>query len=274
MARSNPTVMVLDVGADFDSNLLNFDHHQDSMRETWEDGTPFSSAGLVWRWLRTKGVLEPVLGEELADVIEHELIRPLDKQDNGIEIFEPAMVLDLYNRSGLQSAQFKKASQFLEDYIDNKIYHLSEDLACEMELRKAWQLRQKDSRYIVLNEKLPGNRATDLLKKVSADEALLMISPRSVEKGIYSLTSMSKEEMFSVKCPFPEEWCGHNNLMVNIKGQNVHLDFVHKNGFIGIVRGGPEAAKLVADYVIEHNLELGIIQPLLPAYKAELKKGL
>lgn len=267
ISRMNPSVLVMDVGGEFDDKMLNFDHHQQSMTETWEDGTPYSSAGLVWRWLKNKGLLEPEFGEEMIAVLEKELIRPLDSHDNGMDIFEPAMTLDLYNRDRNQLIQFEKAFHFFKEYMDNRIYHLNNDLQCEIMLKKAWAERQPGSRHIILEESPPGNRSSEILKAISGDQALLMGISKGKNKNAYSLVSMSKDTAFSIKCPFPEEWCGRMNFEVTIDEQSIPMVFVHKNGFMGIIEGNRENCEKVAQHVISKNF------PLSPTPKSVLKNN-
>jgi len=72
--------IVFDVGGEYDPSKGRFDHHQRGRSgECWEDGTPLSSAGLVWK----------AYGEELVpDSVEYlslqgNWIQPIDADDNG-----------------------------------------------------------------------------------------------------------------------------------------------------------------------------------------------
>lgn len=104
---SNPDVVVVDVGGQYDHQLSNLDHHQRG-GPTREDGTPYSGAGLVWstfggRYLMTartddmvgdqfthidRAVLgledhRGILGE-LWSRIDREIFVPIDLVDNGL----------------------------------------------------------------------------------------------------------------------------------------------------------------------------------------------
>lgn len=49
LIENNPDAIVYDVGGKYDPESKRFDHHQRDFAEARPDGTPYSSAGLIWR---------------------------------------------------------------------------------------------------------------------------------------------------------------------------------------------------------------------------------
>lgn len=93
LIEDNPDAIVYDVGGKYDPESKRFDHHQRGFTETRPDGTPYSSAGLIWREYGSDIVKK--LGEDqqisddeeiVAKTVEHvdnDLIKDIDARDNG-----------------------------------------------------------------------------------------------------------------------------------------------------------------------------------------------
>jgi uncharacterized UPF0160 family protein len=117
---------VIDVGFQYDSNNLNFDHHQNDSRLSWEDGTPFSSCGLIWKFLKDNKYLENKISSMKIMFLEEFVIKKIDKQDNGLDQWLDGVFISMYNRSQLDDRimdkQFKKALSASKDYLSNLIF--------------------------------------------------------------------------------------------------------------------------------------------------------
>jgi uncharacterized UPF0160 family protein len=77
---------VWDVGLTFDAAANRFDHHQRGA-PTRQDGTPFSSAGLVWQQFGEAAVRALGGGEMSAAIaadLDRAVIRRIDEIDNGV----------------------------------------------------------------------------------------------------------------------------------------------------------------------------------------------
>lgn len=96
--KKDPSVFVLDVGTEFDSKKLNFDHHQKSMSKNWDNGVPFSSCGLIWEWLKKQGKLDEFSNNEKMR-FESDFIKKVDAQDNGVKIFPEMTFVTKSNRN-------------------------------------------------------------------------------------------------------------------------------------------------------------------------------
>lgn len=254
-ARANPEVFVVDVGGEYDPQQLNFDHHQSSMRKTWDDGTPFSSTGLVWKWLENKGLLAH-LPIEIHQELEEKVIKALDSHDNGLLSFGPAAQLAAYNRSSddpdEQSRQFGKAKQVMCDLLENSIFSAELKFEAKQVLSKGWAKAQSfGDTHVLLRNHISYHDCGTLLKDISNGKADMVVIPGQGNR--FSLISTPKDTAFSIKVPCPQEWRGKMDHMVNINGKNVLIRFAHKTGFMCIVEGSHKDAQNVARYIIAQN---------------------
>ena len=129
-AQGEKDTFVVDVGYVFDESMRNFDHHQNDNSLCWSDGLPYSSCGLVWKWLKQEGKLKYMkegnlvdMPTDTIDMIEKKLIRKVDMHDNGRSVLSDAIFLILYNRKPddpkAQDSQFKRALKATKDYFVN-----------------------------------------------------------------------------------------------------------------------------------------------------------
>lgn len=240
-AKRSQGVFVLDVGGEHNESFRNFDHHQESMHETWEDGTPYSCTGLIWKWLRKSGhVPESVLSSQEAEELEQGLIRPLDAHDNGLTIYPHAVACEGFNRNGAEeeeeAMQFTKALRFMEEVLENAIYQAKTKVQARRQLTQAWENTGRGRPYLVLKDRLAYPDGTGLLKEVTEGKALLLGIPG--RPGRFNLISTSLESRFDTACPVPEEWRGKMDFEVSDSQGALNLTFAHKTGFMCIVEGG------------------------------------
>lgn len=258
-AKANPEVFVLDVGGEFDPGLLNFDHHQASMDQGWPDGTPFSSAGLVWRWLRGSGKLDASLPGEAMDELERDLIIPLDAHDNGSKEFPAAAVCESYNRNLVEPdagmEQFRKALGFIEQLLDNAIYRAVSRLESRRAIERAWRA-SPDPRYAILEKPVSHPDGTGLLSEVSGGQGLILGIPGRA--GRYNLISTRGEGRFSVACPLPLDWRGRMDFEAPLDdGKVARVAFAHKTGFMCVIEGDQDLARRVAGAIVSRRHEPG-----------------
>lgn len=264
LARENPRAFVIDVGGELDRARLNFDHHQGSMTESWADGTPLSSTGLIWLWLKEQGHLA-TLSAPMIQALEEELVIPLDAHDNGQKICELGMTVDAFNRNSVepdvQVGQFKKAFSFMRDMLANYEYRIGVKLEATAVLSQAWEQAQaRGDAHVVLNTPLAYTDGTGLLKEISNDQAELLAIPGQGTR--YSLISVpGNEGRFSTKCPMPQEWRGQMDTQLEIEGRTIDLAFAHKTGFMCVIDGSAQDVHAVARHVVAHNHMLRASNP-------------
>lgn len=130
---------VIDVGFQWDPSLRNFDHHQGDLSESWPDGTPLSSCGLMWRWLREEGWLKK-WSPEVLDAMEESLIKPADCHDNGVGgRWVEGELLAAYNRPEPSGAQerFMKALTMAQELVANRFDLLQQDMETRAKVQAA-----------------------------------------------------------------------------------------------------------------------------------------
>ena len=253
-ACENPNVFVVDVGGQYNKDLLNFDHHQHSMQETWSDGTPYSSTGLVWEYLKRQNLLP--FAERVGTLIENDFIKSLDRHDNGLEASNIAAVLAGFNRStenpAEQNQQFSKAITVIREALQNAIF--SAEVKCEAEtvLTQAWKNAQKHGSTIVgLKNHITYHDCSGLLKEISGGAADLIIIPGQGNR--FSLISQKLDNAFSIKNPVPEEWRGKMDFLVETARGPVLVKFAHKSGFMCVVEGTLAQAMSVGRVVVQNQ---------------------
>lgn len=79
---------IVDVGGVYDPEAARFDHHQRDFAETREDGTKYSSAGLLWKEYGVDACIELTgcnleQAESAAVKVDEMLIKGIDAIDNG-----------------------------------------------------------------------------------------------------------------------------------------------------------------------------------------------
>ncbi len=270
-AQANPEIFVIDVGREHDGGRLNFDHHQASMTDGWEDGTPYSSCGLIWQWLKGRGLLNDLAAEERA-IIERDLIRPIDTHDNGGVKWPQAAVFRLYNRTGASEAdmntQFHKALEMAKDLVTNQVHQARVDYRAEVGLRKAWDESQElyDHGIVVVRDHLENRSSASILAKVSDGQASLMLYPQSLSrnnKAWFVRALAPAPNSHELRFPLPTEWRGLEDHTLMLGETPVAIKFVHKSGFLAKVEGTLEDALTLATAALEHPENVLTAMPML-----------
>lgn len=259
-AMADPEVFVVDVGRQYDPQALNFDHHQASMNAGWEDGTLYSSCGLVWQWLKAQGLLDRLSPGEQA-LIEQDMIRPIDTHDNGGVKWPQAAVFRLYNRTGNEvdvvNAQFSKALELAKDLVTNQIHQAQMEHRAEAVLRSAWEESQEiDGRgIVVVRSNLETRSAASVLARLSDYQAQLMVFPQGVGRNnrAWFVRALAAEaNSHEIRSPLPTAWRGLEDATIDVDGRTVAVKFVHKSGFLARVDGSLEDALALAEAALNH----------------------
>lgn len=251
-------VFVIDVGGEQDDDKLNFDHHQKSMTRTWNDGTPLSSTGLVWLYLRKNGLLN--LPEEVLLDVENRLIKPLDLHDNGEGVCHVAGVMAGYNRSSSdpkeQDAQFWRALSMMREILSNTIFAAELKMEARIVLTEEWEKASaRGDTVVVLPRAIAYHDCAGLLKEVSGDRADVIAIPGQGNR--FSVISVRLDEPFSIKHPCPPEWRGRSDFAVEVKAGRppIVVKFAHKSGFMCVVEGSAGQAREIARHVVRMNTQ-------------------
>lgn len=259
-ALANPHAFVLDVGKTHDPDCLNFDHHQEGGADSWEDGTPKSSCGLVWSWLRQSSQLGDMTSDEM-DRVEQELVKPVDAHDNGVARWPLAPLFRIYNRSGAKEdviqSQFMEALRVAQDLVENQINQVQLDLAAEAYLQECWDYAREAGDTIVVAHRQLGNRtAPTLLARLSGFEADLMVYPQSGSRknNKWFIRALpTSEGSAGYRWTFPPSMRGKHEAELDLgDGTTAQFTFVHNSGFLAQIQGQFADAYRVAQAVLNH----------------------
>ena len=97
-AKKNDNTFVIDVGFEYDYSKLNFDHHQKEMTLIWDNGIPYSSCGLVWKWLKDNNKIDNLNNNQIMK-FESKFVRKVDALDNGKGVFPEMHFVTMSNRN-------------------------------------------------------------------------------------------------------------------------------------------------------------------------------
>lgn len=249
-ARKDPEAFVIDVGGVYDPAMLNFDHHQNDDKLRWEDGLPYSSCGLVWKWLRENKKLNGKMDKDTMNIIENDLIRRVDKHDNGLEKMSELILLIMYNRKpddpAAQDRQFKMASRAAKDYFVNYFTYVRGNMKAEKAIAKAIKNSEKYKNIVVC-----ASNIKDAAKRVAhLPDKKMVIYPHS--KGAWAIETvpLTVNDDYSKRVPAPQEWLGLSGEDLEKASGIKGLFFCHKGAFITMFRGELEDAVKVAQFMI------------------------
>jgi uncharacterized UPF0160 family protein len=241
--------IVFDVGSVFDPAANRFDHHQRGA-PVRADGTPFSSAGLVWQAYGARAVaaLLPPGAEAFVPAItadlDERLVKRIDEIDNGVSATGP-VVHDSLNLAALigdfnpawddpagsgptaGDAAFRAASAFAETILRHRVDGLRGRHAAEAIVLDAHR-RAVDPRILVLDRGMPWKSAVF----THALPVVFTVSPAS--NGNWMVDTMPPEPgSFAQILPLPEAWAGLQGADLAAVSGVPDAVFVHLRRFVG-----------------------------------------
>lgn len=210
--------IVFDVGAAYDPISRRYDHHMRD-KPLREDGTPYSSVGLVWRHhgreflsSRYSGESDTVLINSLWQRIDQDVIRFIDMADNGYGQISPdgmPTLIDAFNanwdekRPVLADSRFLEAAQFAS-LAFNRI--ADKALAAEKAVTLVTEaaLSAADPRVVVLPRSMPWEGT---LTAGGFEEALYVVYPNG-DGAFFCVAVPPERGSFAQRLPLPAEWAG------------------------------------------------------------------
>lgn len=241
--------IVFDVGTVFDAASNRFDHHQIGapMRA---DGTPFSSAGLVWQVYGERAIaalLPPAAAHfapAIAKKLDERLVKRIDEIDNGVSATGP-VVRDSLNLSALVGdfnppwdspdangptagdTAFQEAAAMVRGVLARQVEVERAKQQAES-LVLAAHAAAADKRLLVLETGMPWKNVV-----FSHDlPVLLAISPAS--NGNWMIDTVPPEPgSFAQRLPLPESWAGLQGAELAAASGVEDAVFVHVRRFVG-----------------------------------------
>lgn len=252
--KSDSTAYVVDVGFEYNPEMLNFDHHQKGF--SVDGDSKVSSCGLIWKHIKDSNLLNSVMNKETSDMIEERLISIVDAHDNGVYVngIEKLEFILMYNRrsSGLECK--KQDGQFMRAFNAAKEYYMNLFAAIRSEIKESkdavkYYNKSKDIDGIIVTD----SKIVDIAKNYNKyDDKKLVIIPHSRGKWTIRSLNVGNTADYSVRCPAPASWGGliDNDLQKATGFDGVKMVFCHMNLFLTIVECSLDDAITIAKFII------------------------
>lgn len=264
-AKQDTSVFVLDVGREFDSGSLNFDHHQSDPNLIWKDSPeiPKSACGLIFDWLQEKHCFD-LLEQGVVDDIK-KLSKEIDAGDNGVKDWEFYNSFNIYNYGENEDLQFGKALNAMSEFLNSYCYK-SKMLIDNRKLVKeavAKAEKSQNPEIVILEEKM-------------VDFAMLVAEES--ERALYAVIKMDNETLiqsvpitqdrFAARKLLPEEWLDFEKKGSKINTDIPEMKFCHKLRFVASFSG--DFKNVVK--IVERTLGRSVEKPDLKKNKRSLSK--
>jgi uncharacterized UPF0160 family protein len=252
--------IVFDVGSVFDQGTNRFDHHQPGA-PTRPDGTPFSSAGLIWQVFGARAVAallseaDASLAAKIAAELDNGLVKRIDEIDNGVSVDGPvrhdslalaALIGDFIpswdseHASGPTAgdAAFLEATDFAEGVLRRKVDALRARLVAEAQVLAAHQAGA-DPRILVLPRGMPWKNV------IFSHELPVLFAVSPASNGNWMVDTMPPEPgSFAQRLPLPEAWAGLQAEALAAASGVADAVFVHVRRFVGAAKSQTGAIAL------------------------------
>ena len=244
--------IVWDVGSVFDPAANRFDHHQRGAPQR-PDGTPFSSAGLVWQVYGERAVAAVLppdarqLAPAIAATVDATVVRRIDEIDNGVSVGGPvaddtlglaALIGDCNPRwdepaatgATAGDAAFGEATALAEGVLRRRVDGVRARLAAEAIVVRS-HAAGADPRILVLDTGMPWKNA------VFAHDLPVLFTVSPASNGNWTVDAMPPEPgSFAQRLPLPESWAGlQGDELASTTGVPDAV-FVHLRRFVGAAR--------------------------------------
>ncbi|HTI02506.1 MAG TPA: MYG1 family protein [Acidisoma sp.] len=245
--------IVWDVGLAYDVAASRFDHHQRGA-PLRPDGTPYSSAGLIWQIYGARAVLallgpggEPETAAAIAAELDESMLRRIDELDNGISLrgqlvddglglarlvgdFNPPWDSPEANGPGAGDVAFLQAAVFAEGVLRRRVDGLRARLLAEGMVLAAQKVAD-DPRILVLDQGMPWKNA------VFAHDLPVVFCVSPASNGNWMIDTMPpQKDSFAQRVPLPEAWAGLESEALAAATGVPDAVFVHVRRFVGAAR--------------------------------------
>jgi len=247
---------VYDVGGENNFDMDKFDHHQKGGGGERENGIPYASFGLVW-----KKYGELICGDkEVSDLIDLNIVQPIDAKDSGFDIFTPK----IKNVSPYSVEQiflsaiptWKENNKNIDKIFEKQLKKIIKLLKREIEIAKtdvegrniiieAYK-KAENKKIVITNIDFPRYLFQNTLSQFPEPVYFVYPSSHSHSWKVEAIRK-SSETMESRKL-FPEEWRGSMEVSGKLREITGVSDaqFCHQNGFF-LTAGSREGAIKLAE---------------------------
>lgn len=253
--------IVFDVGGVYDADTKRYDHHMRDLPRR-PDGMPYSSVGLVWRDYGREALQQFVPGIE-ADAVEivwqdidTSIILSIDQADNGVAPTSPghlSLLIEAFNPTWDSAQSFDDAFAEAADFAHGILVRSCRQAHAEAQavtFVKAAARRAKDPRVIVLDRKLPWEKA---VFEGGLNDLLFVIYPNEDSTSWYCRTVPPEPNSFGQRLSLPEAWRGLQEEAFSEVAGIPDGVFCHPSGFICGARSQASTLKLAEQAIDEEQ---------------------
>ncbi|MBP9771999.1 MAG: MYG1 family protein [Candidatus Pacebacteria bacterium] len=250
---------VLDVGDVYDPENNRFDHHQRGGAGARENAIPYAAFGLVWK----KFGADIAGSAELAEIIDRELVQPIDAWDNGVSLYtssHPSKVTPVSIGSAITSFEpawgeerdydraFSEAVAFTTQFLLRKITHTKANVRAARIIREAYE-KASDKKLILVEVDSPISRG--LISAVLCEYSDTIFFVRQHENGTWQVVCVGDmDDHFARRKDLPESWAGKRGVeLAEITGVPDAL-FCHNKRFMAVAES-KEGALALARLALE-----------------------
>lgn len=251
-ARIAAADLVFDVGGIYDPQRRRYDHHMRDLPRR-DDGTPYSSVGLIWRDYGRAALsrLVPGIAEEAFDAvwgdIDAGIMVSIDQADNGIATVSPghlSLLIEAFNPAWDSVQSYDEAFQEAAGFAEGILIRACRQAHAEaqaMALVLAAARRAQDPRIVVLDRKLPWEKA---VYQGGLDELLFIVYPGEDQTAWYCRTVPPEPGSFGQRLALPEAWRGLQDEAFSRAAGIPDGVFCHPSGFIAGARSLASTVRL------------------------------
>ena len=252
MALIDSADIVFDVGGIYDPIKGRYDHHMRDLPRR-EDGTPYSSVGLIWRdyGRRALARLVPGMGEDVLESVRQDIdatfILAIDQADNGVATAGPshlALLVEAFNPTWDSGQSYDDAFLEAADFARGILVRACRQAHAEaqaLSLVMTAARRAQDARVIVLDRKLPWEKA---VFEGGLNDLLFVIYPNEDLTAWYCRTIPPEPNSFGQRLALPEAWRGLQETEFSEAAGIEDGVFCHPGGFICGARSQEPALRL------------------------------
>ena len=254
--------IVFDVGSEYDPARNRFDHHQRGA-PIRQDGTPFSSFGLIWKSYGMAYIAELGVEPEFAAVVferfEQDIVLPIDQIDNGIvspaetgrypQLSFDRLIANLnptfdgrcerIDGRRAEDARFENAMILAGDLVEAYVAQ------AEAELRAGALVRQEiqdcTGPVLVLRGAIPFDSA---IAEAGAEHILFVVYPRDDDWALAGVRRDPND--YPLRQDLPAEWAGLEGLDLVEQSGVPDAIFCHQLRFFAVA-GSREGALRMAE---------------------------
>ncbi|MBD2746605.1 MYG1 family protein [Microvirga sp. BT688] len=252
MALIDSADIVFDVGGIYNPAQGRYDHHMRDLPRR-EDGTPYSSVGLIWRDYGRKALprLVPAIGEDVLESVWHDIdttfILTIDQADNGVATASQshlALLVEAFNPAWDSGQSYDDAFLEAADFARGILVRACRQAHAEaqaLSLVMAAARQARDPRVIVLDRKLPWEKA---VFEGGLRDLLFVIYPNEDLTAWYCRTIPPEPNSFGQRLSLPEAWRGLQETEFSKAAGIKDGVFCHPSGFICGARSQESAVRL------------------------------